>query len=139
MTKKNYTIDNNNMTITANLSKLNDMEKQIVKDHVELGYTFVSKVVTRDGSKRKRTYFENNLIDVDREIFKDLENATGADGKKKKGAYSKASSFASTIIKLGKYVENHADEAEILDHYRDLVMKDFVEAKLYAKSVLAAA
>ena len=137
MTKKNYTIDNNEMTIKADWKKLNPTEKALVKEFIELGYTFQNKN-SRDGSKRSATYYENNLIEMDRVIFDDLRNAKGANGKAKKGAYSVASSFASTIIKLGKYVDVHPDQESILDEYRNLIMRDAVAAKLFAKNVLAA-
>ena len=138
MTKKAYTINNDEMTIKADWTKLSTADKKEVKEFIELGYKFQNKN-SRDGSKRKATYYENNLIEMDKAIFETLRSEKNADGKTKKGAYSKASSFASTIIKLGKYVDKHPEKEEILDQYRELVLDDVVRARIFAKGILEAA
>lgn len=53
-------------------------------------------------------------------------------------SYAKATSFASHIIKLGKYADEHPEEKEALDTFRELAQKDFVKAKLFFKSVVGA-
>lgn len=136
--KRNYKVDNAEMTITADWTKLNAVDKATVKEFIDLGYKFQNKN-SRNGSKRTVEYYENNLYEADRMIFDELRNEKGKNGKTKKGAYSKASSFASTIIKLGKYVDENPEEEGVIDEYRNLIIEDYVKAKVFAEGVLKAA
>lgn len=129
-TKKHYTIDNDTRTITGNIFKMTEKEKQDIALLREMGYTFEQKVNKRKGDSHKRSHYENNLIEIDRTIFNELIAKGGS------GSYAKATSFASHIIKLGKYTDEHPEEKEALNTFRELAQKDFVEAKLFFKEIV---
>lgn len=131
--KKFYSIDNATKTISADLTKLNGEEKELIKDFISLGYTFVQKN-SRKGANRKRSHFESILFGCDMEIFDKLA------ATKKQGAYATATSFASTIVKLGKLSDAGKIDASKIDEYRKLASDGkVVEAKIFAKNVIAAA
>lgn len=122
-------IDNENRTITANFKNLSTTQKKEVKELQELGYTFIQAVVKRGGAKRNRNYYEGNLIKEDLELFSAIEE---------EHSYQTAVSFASMIIKLGKFVDSHPEKKETLDNFRNLALDDLVKAKLYFNQEIAA-
>lgn len=115
-------IDNETRTIVGDIASMTEKEREDVKLLCSLGYTFKQKKA-RKGDKRNREYYEGQLIAEDREIFEALA------AKK----YSNAVSFASRIIDLGKYADEHPEGKAVVVEFRKLARKDFVEAKLYSK------
>ena len=132
MTTKTYSIDNNNRIIKGDFAKMSEADREVVQGLVALGYRFEHKA-TRNGAKRKRSYYQNNLVKEDLAIFALLED------KKTGGSYGKAAGFGTTIIKLGKLADKHPDKKDALDKYRKLIQEDAMKARLYAQQVLSAA
>lgn len=132
-TKKNYSVNNDKRTVTGDIAKMTEREMGEIQMLCGLGYIFNQKN-TRNGSSRKRSHYKGQLVEIDREIFEELASRKG------KGSYSQAASFASHIIKLGKYADQHPDGTEgVLNEFRNLAQKDMVEAKFYAEGILAQA
>lgn len=124
-----YTINNNDRTITGDLTKMSAKEKGEISEYCALGYTFVDVKKTRKGGK-KRAYFENNLYTEDFELFEVLA------AEKKRGAYARAASFGRKLIALGKFTDGREDQESILNEYRTLALEDPAKAKVYADKVL---
>lgn len=132
--KKNFVINNSEMTIVADLEKLTAEEMKTVRTYVEFGYTFLHKEAKkRSGAKRNRSYYENNLIEVDRKIFADQAD------KKGRGEYAKAVKFASTVIKLGKLFDEGSIGDDVIEEYRVAFVEDAKKAELFAEPFLNAA
>lgn len=133
MSKKFFTIDEEKRTISADLTKLSGEALQQLQVFTSLGYTFVQKEAKRNSASRKREHYLGNLEKQDREIFELLAS------DKAKGAYSKAVSFASRIIRMGKLFDSGKATQENLDTFRNAAIDDFVKAKIYSERVFSLA
>ena len=122
----NYKIDESTRIITGKASKLSSKEMEEVQFLCSLGYTFKNQK-PRKGEKRSRDYYHGLLIAEDREIFEGLA------AKK----YSDAVSFASRIIKLGKYADGKSDGTALVEEFRKLAKEDFSKAKLFSNEYLS--
>lgn len=121
-------IDEEKRTVTANTDKLNPQEKEKLLFLKQMGYKFVEKQQKRSGERRTRAYWMNRLNNEDKEIFNLLAERS----------YSRAVSFAASIIKLGKLADKGASVTSAMDEYRNKVMDDFVDAKIFFQNAIAA-